>query len=95
MRRRGSRGQLIEFDRALVERVETMKRELGYYPSLRQIGQSFTPPYSHSQVFNRLRFLVAENRLSESATEVYTVKSHKKGDSNDKSKTNTRRKVKR
>ena len=84
MRRRGCRGQLIEFDKALIERIETMKMELGYYPSLRQIGQSFTPPYSHSHVFNRLRFLAVEGRLSEDAAEIYDYKNHIKGRLNEK-----------
>lgn len=76
MRRRGCRGQLVEFDKILVNRVETMKTELGYYPSLRLIGQSFTPPYSHSHVFNRLRFLAAAGRLSQEAMQVYDSKNY-------------------
>jgi hypothetical protein len=71
MRRRGGRGRVIEFDRSLIERIEEMKKELGYYPTLRAIGQSFTPPYSHAYVSNCLRRLATAGRLSEGAAEVY------------------------
>lgn len=84
MRRRGCRGQLVEFDKELIIRVEAMKENLGYYPSLRQIGQSFAPPYSHSHVFTRLRFLADAGRLSKDAAEIYNYRNHKKGCSHEK-----------
>jgi hypothetical protein len=82
MRRRGGRGAALAFDVELAERIEKMKVKIGYYPTLREIGLSFNPPYSHSHVFNRLQLLASEGRLSAEALEVYKVKTQKEKENN-------------
>jgi hypothetical protein len=86
MRRRGGRGAALAFDVELAERIEKMKVKIGYYPTLREIGLSFTPPYSHSHVFNRLQLLASEGRLSAGMAEVYKAKTQREKENNGKPK---------
>jgi hypothetical protein len=81
MRRRGGKGQAIAFDAELAVRIEKMKKELGFYPSLRVIAHSYDPPYSYNHIFLRLRALASEGRLSAEAAKVYGEKHNKEKDS--------------
>lgn len=72
-RRTGGRGAAMAFDAELCERVEEMKKRLGFYPTLREIRLSFNPPYSFQHVHARLQKLIEEGRLSADATAVYKV----------------------
>lgn len=84
-RRAGGRGAAMVFDTTLCERVEEMKKRLGFYPTLREIRLSFNPPYSFQHVHARLQALIADGRLSADATAVYKVRPRKEKKENEKS----------
>lgn len=80
MRNRVGKGQVIAFDASVLSRIEELRKEKGYYPMLKEIGASFTPPCSAVFVFRSLRRLSEAGRLSEEASQVYDSK-NKKGKS--------------
>jgi hypothetical protein len=98
MRHRIGKGQIIAFDATLEKRLEEMRKAKGYYPTLKEIGESFTPPHSVNFIFRALRRLYEAGKLSDEANKVYDAK-NKTGDKNENSqkiiKTKTSAKAKR
>ena len=78
MRFRMGKGQVLVFDEFIEKTIETMRTELGYYPTLRQIGERCTPPQSNSVVTRSLHRLAAAGRLSKEALQVYSTKNNSK-----------------
>jgi hypothetical protein len=76
MRIRMGKGQVLVFDEYIEKRVEALKSELGYYPSLREIGDSCVPPAGWGVVDRSLRRLAAAGRLSKEALRVYNAKNN-------------------
>jgi len=76
MRFRMGKGQVLVFDEFIEKTIETMRTELGYYPTLRQIGERCTPPQSNSVVTRSLHRLAAAGRLSKEALQVYDAKNN-------------------
>ena len=87
MRHRSGKGFVIAFDAALENRMEELKKGLGFYPTLRELGASFSPPLSADFIFRSLRRLADAGRLSEEARQVYDSKNNKKGKTNENVKT--------
>jgi len=78
MRFRMGKGQVLVFDEFIEKTIETMRAELGYYPTLRQIGERCTPPQYAAYVYSSVKRLAAAGRLSKEALQVYNAKNNLK-----------------
>ena len=88
MIRRG-KGQLIAFDASVLKRIEELKKVKGYYPMLKEIGESYTPSHSVGFVFRALKRLSQAGMLPPEADLVYVnERTNKKGNSNGKKSKN-------
>lgn len=76
MRFRMGKGQVLVFDAFIEKQVEKLKAERGYYPTLKEIGESCTPPTYAAHVHSSLRRLAAAGRLSKEARQVYNAKNN-------------------
>ena len=86
MRIRMGKGQVLVFDAFIEKKLETMRAEMGFYPTLKEIGAQCTPPQPAATVFRALRRLAAAGRLSKEALLVYNAKNNQKyitGESHD------------
>ena len=57
MRTRRGKGQIISFDATLEKKLEELRKEKGFYPSLKEIGENYTPKHSASFIDRALRRL--------------------------------------
>ena len=80
MRTRRGKGQIIAFDATLEKKLEEMRKEIGFYPSLKEIGLRFNPPHSPFFIDRALRRLREAGRLSAEACLVYASKTKKEKD---------------
>lgn len=71
------KGQVLVFDNFIETKLDALKSELGYYPTLRQLGERCVPPQPISVVRSSLRRLAAADRLSKEALMVYDTKNNK------------------
>jgi hypothetical protein len=78
MRFRMGKGQVLVFDAYIEKQVEKLRAELGFYPTLKEIGDSCTPKYPPSYIDRSLRRLAAAGRLSKEALLVYNAKNNLK-----------------
>jgi hypothetical protein len=85
MRHRIGKGQVVAFDAALEKKLEEMKKARGYYPTLKDVAESFTPAHTVTFIFRSLRRLSEAGRLSDEANRVYDSK-NKKGENSEKGK---------
>jgi len=74
MRNRRGKGQIFVLDVAMQKHVEKLRREKGFYPTLRVIGETFDPPLSPALVFRSLRRLAAAGKLAPEAELIYNSK---------------------
>ena len=84
MRYRSGKGETIAFDARFLVHLEKMKKEKGFYPSLRELVQSLEivsknpvkrkDASSWSYAFRSLKRLAAAGKLSPEAMEVYATK---------------------
>lgn len=65
---------MIAFDASVLKRVEELKKVKGYYPALREIGESYDPPHSVGFVFRALRRLSEAGLLTAEASQIYATK---------------------
>ena len=72
------KGQVLVFDAFIEKKLETMRAEMGFYPTLKEIGAQCTPPQPPDCVFRSLRRLAAAGRLSKEALLVYNAKNNQK-----------------
>jgi len=77
MRNRRGKGQIFVLDAAMLKHVEKLRREKGFYPTLRVIGDTFDPPLYPAMVFRSLHRLAAAGKLTPEAELIYNSK--KKG----------------
>jgi hypothetical protein len=70
------KGQVLVFDTYIEKQVEKLKRVHGFYPILKEIGDSCIPPCSPNYVDRALRRLAAAGRLSKEALQVYNAKNN-------------------
>lgn len=77
MRFRMGKGQTAAFDAVLEKQLEQMHRNRGYYPSLREIGESFSPPQTVHRIYQALHRLAMAGRLSPEAEAIYNSKKEK------------------
>ena len=77
MRFKMGKGQVLVFDNFIETKLDALKSELGYYPTLRQLGERCVPPQPISVVRSSLRRLAAADRLSKEALMVYDTKNNK------------------
>lgn len=78
MRFRMGKGQVLVFDAFIEKTIEAMKMELGYYPTLREIGERCTPPQPPAYIHRSLVRLAAAGRLPQEALQVYNAKNNLK-----------------
>ena len=84
MRIRRGKGQIIACDATLEKKLEELRKEKGFYPSLKEIGESYSPVHSPFFIDRALRRLSAAGRLSDEARQVYNSKTKKeKGNAKD------------
>ena len=83
MRIRMGKGQVLVFDTYVGKRLEELRVKLGYYPSLKEVADSCTPPSRSDFIDRALRRLAAAGKLSSEARLVYNSKKQK-GDSHEK-----------
>lgn len=76
MRMRMGKGQVLVFDEYIEKQLEKLKTELGYYPTLREIGNQCIPVARADFVDRSLRRLAAAGRLSKEAMRVYNAKNN-------------------
>lgn len=95
MRYRSGKGQVVAFDASLVKRLEELKKAKGFYPTLKEIGESYAPVHSVCFIDRALRRLSAAGRLSDEARQVYNSKTKQKGKKNETFKKTTITKVKK
>jgi len=76
MRFRMGKGQVLVFDAFIEKTIEAMRAELGYYPTLKKIGERCTPPQPPSCIFRSINRLTAAGRLSQEARLVYNAKNN-------------------
>ena len=84
MRYRSGKGETIAFDARFLIHLEKMKKEKGFYPSLRELARSLEitsqnpvkrkDASSWSYAFRSLKRLAASGKLSPEAMEVYATK---------------------
>ena len=80
MRIRRGKGQIIAFDATLEKKLEELRKEKGFYPSLKEIGESYTPAHSPFFIDRALRRLKEAGCLSAEACLVYASKTKKEKD---------------
>jgi hypothetical protein len=80
MRNRIGKGQVVAFDAALEKKLEELRKAKDFYPSLKEIGESYTPAHSASFIDRALRRLREAGRLSDEACLVYASKTKKEKD---------------
>jgi hypothetical protein len=83
MRKRAGKGQIFALDAKMIILVEKFRQEKEYYPTLREIGETFNPPLPAVTVFRSLRRLAAAGKLSPEAMQVYDSKNINKGDTHE------------
>ena len=87
MRHKRGKGEIMAFDAKFIIHLEKMRKAKGYYPSLREIGESFDlmPPSTSATRPDRDKWnyarraierLAAAGKLSDEAKKVYTIKQH-------------------
>lgn len=76
MRFKMGKGQVLVFDNFIETKLDALKKELGYYPTLRQLGERCVPPQPPSVVRSSLRRLAATGRLTKEALRVYDSKNN-------------------
>lgn len=74
MRFKMGKGQVLVFDTFIEKKLEEMRTELGYYPTLRELGERCIPPQTPFCVRSSLRRLSAAGRLTDEADKVYNSK---------------------
>ena len=84
MRYRSGKGETIAFDARFLVHLEKMKKEKGYYPSLRELTEAFGITVSNpvkrkdsalwGYAVRSLNRLAAAGKLSPEAMEVYATK---------------------
>ncbi|HNX82397.1 MAG TPA: hypothetical protein PKL77_09655 [Candidatus Omnitrophota bacterium] len=94
MRHKRGKGEIMVFDEQFIIHLEKMRKEKGYYPSLREIGESFDlmPPSTSETRPDRDKWnyarraierLAAAGKLSDEAMTVYAT-THKENKKNEK-----------
>lgn len=78
MRFRMGKGQVLVFDASIEKKIKELYEKNGFYPTLKEIGDSHTPPTSANYVDRSLRRLAAAGRLSKEALQVYNAKNNLK-----------------
>lgn len=78
MRFRMGKGQVLVFDASVEKKMEELYRKNGFYPTLKEIGESHVPPTSANYIDRALRRLAAAGRLSKEALLVYNAKNNLK-----------------
>lgn len=87
MRHKRGKGEIMAFDAKFIIHLENMRKKKGYYPSLRELGESFDlmPPSTSATRPDRdkwnyaaraVRRLAAAGKLSDEAKKVYAIKQH-------------------
>jgi hypothetical protein len=84
MRIRRGKGQILAFDATLEKRLEELRKAKDFYPTLKEIGESYSPAHSPFFIDRALRRLREAGRLSDEACLVYASKT-KKEKGNEKS----------
>ena len=74
MRIRRGKGQIIACDAMLEKKLEELRKAKDFYPSLKEIGESYSPAHSPFFIDRALRRLSAAGRLSDEARLVYNSK---------------------
>jgi hypothetical protein len=74
MRTRMGKGEILALDAKMQILVEEWRQEKGFYPSLREMGETFNPRLPAALVSRSLRRLAAAGKLSEEAMQVYNPK---------------------
>jgi hypothetical protein len=93
MRFRMGKGQVLVFDEYVEKKLEKLRNDLGYYPSLREIANNCIPPTRADFVYRSLRRLAAANRLPKEALSVYNAKNNQKnitGEKTDEKRTGSK-----
>lgn len=78
MRFRMGKGQVLVFDTHIEKQVEKLRRARGFYPTLKEIADSCTPPTRTDYVNRALRRLAGAGRLPKEALSVYNAKNNLK-----------------
>lgn len=72
------KGQRAAFDDRLNAELERMNKELGYYPSLRQIIEQLNDGSTVTNVYTSLKRLIKNKKISKTAAHIYGVKHENK-----------------
>ena len=74
MRKKMGRGETLVFDNNLIDVIEKLNSQLGYYPCYREISETFGGERSVNVISSAVRRLVREHKLSPDATKIYDRK---------------------
>lgn len=68
------RGERIAYDARLNAELERMKKEMGFYPSLRQIAENLNDGSSTTTVYTAIHRMIKAGELSADAIKIYGMK---------------------
>lgn len=79
MRYKSGKGEVMAFDEQFITHLEKMRKEKGFYPSLRTLAESLgfkegiSKKVTWGHVYRSLKRLAAAGRLSDEAMKVYAT----------------------